>query len=297
MEQVKIVVAMNAFKGSMSSVLASSMVADGFSKGFREARVITVPMADFISDAVDLTTLIEDASLVITGEGRVDSQTAMGKVPCAVASLASDLGIPVLVIGGAIGSDLVCGFPPEFTALFDCAIRPMTVSEAVSEGPENLRFVSEQIGRTARAFALLRVTRKDVCAGGIVVRQNPETGGREVLLVADRYGMVAPPKGHVEPGESTAQAAAREVREETGISVDLRAPLGSIRYRFPQDGGVTEKMVHYFLMEAIGGGLTPQDGETLDAFWVKETDLPGLNTYRETHIVLKRALEAFERMG
>lgn len=252
--------------------------------------------ADFIAEALGLGALIQGASLVLTGEGRVDSQTSMGKVPYAVATLASEAGVPVLVIGGAIGEDVVQGAPSLFSALFDCALRPMTVGEAVSQGPENLSFISEQIARLARIFALWKVTEKDAAAGGIAVRRNPETGDREVLLIADRFGMVAPPKGHPEEGETLEEAAIREVREETGFTVVSRAPIGTVRYRFPSEQGVTEKVVHYFLMEVRGGEPVPQNGETLEVLWVNEKDLACLKTYRDTHSVLKRALAAFERL-
>jgi len=252
--------------------------------------------AAFIADVLNLPKVIEGASLVITGEGRVDAQTTMGKVPYAVASLAMEAGVPVVVIGGALGEEVVQGFPPEFSALFDCALRPMTVSQAVMEGPKNLSFVSEQIARLARACAVWRVTQRDLAVGGIAVRRNPNTTDREVLLIVDRFGMVAPPKGHPEEGESLEQAAQREVREETGLSVVPRGPIGSVRYRFPNPEGATEKVVHYFLMEVVGGEITPQDGETLQVSWVNERDLAGLKTYKDTHAIVKKALDAFERV-
>lgn len=253
--------------------------------------------AAFVAGAIDLPKIIEDASLVITGEGKVDSQTSMGKVPFAVASLAAEAGVPVVVIGGALGEEVVRGFPPEFAAVFDCTLRPMTVSEAVSEGPKNLLFVSEQIARLARACAVWRPTQTDLAVGGIAVRRDPDTGDREVLLIMDRFGMVAPPKGHPEEGETLEEAAEREVREETGLSVVSRAPIGSVRYRFPNPQGATEKVVHYFLMEVVGGEMTPQQGETLQVLWVNEKDLPGLRTYKDTHSIVKKALSAFERVS
>ena len=251
--------------------------------------------ARLIMEETGLLEQMDDADLVITGEGKVDYQTAKGKVPFAVARAAAERGVPAIVIGGGLGDDVVNGYPPEFSALFSTVTRPMPVSEAIECGRESLAFSAEQIGRLARIFALSYPVRKDESAGGVVVRE--DGGEREFLLVFDRYGFVAPPKGHPEPGESLEQAAVREVFEETGIETVVRKGLGPVRYRFPGDGGgPVQKTVHFFLMEATGGTLKPQAGETLDVRWVRLRDIPGLKTYRDTHLLIERAVDAFEEM-
>ncbi len=250
--------------------------------------------AGFAMDAIGLRALMKDASLVITGEGNVDSQTATGKVPFAVATLAYECGVPAIVIGGGLSEDIIADHPPQYGALFDTTVRPMSVDAAISAGPKTLRFISRQLGSFARAVTLSGPARSDTSAGGIVVRTNPTTKKREVLLIADRYGMIAPPKGHIEPGETYEEAAIREVREETGLDVVSRASLGAVRYRFPWDSGVTEKTVHYFLMEAVGGHLAAQPGETLDVMWVAEDALGSFNTYKDTYVAVGRAFSAYE---
>ncbi|MCM1517668.1 MAG: glycerate kinase [Pseudoflavonifractor sp.] len=57
---------------------------------------------DMVLDAVGFDEIIEGASLVITGEGRLDGQTQMGKTPCGVLDRASRRGIPVVAIGGSV---------------------------------------------------------------------------------------------------------------------------------------------------------------------------------------------------
>ena len=63
------------------------------------------------------------------------------------------------------------------------------------------------------------------------------------------------PKGGVEPGETPAQAALREIAEETGMSGVVEGELGSIDYWFyaRDRGGRIHKTVHYFLVRATGG--------------------------------------------
>lgn len=59
---------------------------------------------DVVLDAIHFDQIIEDADLVITGEGRIDSQTLTGKTPYGVARRAARYGIPVIVLAGQVDS-------------------------------------------------------------------------------------------------------------------------------------------------------------------------------------------------
>ena len=98
-------------------------------------------------------------------------------------------------------------------------------------------------------------------AGGLVTRE-----GR-VLLIATAGGRRWQlPKGHVEPGESVAQAAAREVREETGVRARIVAPLPGIDYFFVEKNGRrVRKHVDYFLLEYLDGDEADFDPKEVDA--------------------------------
>ncbi len=66
-----------------------------------------------------------------------------------------------------------------------------------------------------------RGARRETGAGGIVAQFAP--GGPSYLLIRDRRGNWGFPKGHLDPGERSEDAARREVEEETGVSNLRRA--------------------------------------------------------------------------
>lgn len=103
---------------------------------------------------IELTGLdqhLAGASLVITGEGQIDGQTARGKTPHGVAQLAKRHGLPVIAIVGGIGpgSEEVHGLGID--ALVPILPRPMTVEEAMTRGFD---LVSSAAERTARLLRL-----------------------------------------------------------------------------------------------------------------------------------------------
>ena len=111
---------------------------------------------------------------------------------------------------------------------------------------------------------------KAISAGGLVFREADD--GIETLLCArtrpGRQGPDAPlswrlPKGTPEPGESVEETARREVQEETGVRVNLIAPITSIQYYFVghDDGVRYDKTVHFYLMEPLGGNTADHDAE------------------------------------
>jgi 8-oxo-dGTP diphosphatase len=83
-------------------------------------------------------------------------------------------------------------------------------------------------------------------AGGVVWRE-VEGKLRVLLIHRTKYRDVTLPKGKVDPGETLAETAVREIREETGIRVALGVPVGVSRYRMPSS---RTKIVHYWAAEA-----------------------------------------------
>ena len=119
-------------------------------------------------------------------------------------------------------------------------------------------------------------TARAVSAGGVVLAE-PRAGAR-VALVARRSsrGVLqwTLPKGQQEDGETVAETALREAREETGLQVELLGPLGTIDYWFVWSPEQTRyhKFVHYFLMRAVGGDFALHDAEMEDASWFSPDD-------------------------
>lgn len=108
----------------------------------------------------------------------------------------------------------------------------------------------------------------DAAAGGIVARIEGTTL-QIVLICMKRPG--APkwslPKGHFKKKETPEQAALREVREETGLEVEILHALGTIDYWFSEKGTLYHKFVHYFAMRTTGGSFADHDDEVTAVEW------------------------------
>ena len=104
------------------------------------------PGAEMVMEALRLDDRLAGAQLVITGEGRLDSQTArFGKGPAAVARHARQAGIPVVALGGSIGDEA------ELRLLFDgleaTVVEPCTLDEAIAQARPLLVAASTRLMR------------------------------------------------------------------------------------------------------------------------------------------------------
>ena len=77
-----------------------------------------------------------------------------------------------------------------------------------------------------------RKARIEHSSGGVVARR--VDGSVHLLLIRDPYGKWGLPKGHVENGESSFEAALREVREETGLATEVIAAGSSLNFDYPE---------------------------------------------------------------
>ncbi len=107
---------------------------------------------DIVASVTSLREKISGADLVITGEGRTDIQTLMGKAPGGVARLSKEAGIPVIAISGSLGSEHQPLFDAGFTALFSIADRASDLAYLIENASELLEKSTENIIRTIIQF-------------------------------------------------------------------------------------------------------------------------------------------------
>jgi 8-oxo-dGTP pyrophosphatase MutT (NUDIX family) len=133
----------------------------------------------------------------------------------------------------------------------------------VSEPRESAQRGAREGARRRRGRAV-----EERSAGGVVVKDG------EVLVVvptrraADGSRVLALPKGHLDGNETDEQAAAREVREEGGVDVELVGSLGDVRYHYRREGRLISKRVRFFLFRFRSGSPADHDHEIEDARWL-----------------------------
>jgi diadenosine hexaphosphate hydrolase (ATP-forming) len=119
-------------------------------------------------------------------------------------------------------------------------------------------------------------------AGGIAFRGR----GRDlrILLVTSKKqaGFWIFPKGHVEPGETAAEAGVRETQEEAGVTGDLLGPVGTLEY----DWGGKRYRVEYFLIRATDEAPA-SDGRTIA--WLPFDEALDRLSFDETGRLLREA--------
>jgi len=132
---------------------------------------------------------------------------------------------------------------------------------------------------------------EETSAGGLVIDSRDTDRARAALIGrTDRRGRLlwSLPKGHVEPGETREDAAVREVAEETGITGQVVAELGTIDFWFVADGRRIHKTVHHFLLMATDGELSADDVEVEEVAWVPLGELSKKLAYADERRLIER---------
>jgi 8-oxo-dGTP pyrophosphatase MutT (NUDIX family) len=133
---------------------------------------------------------------------------------------------------------------------------------------------------------------REFSAGGVVVRD--DEGQPFVAVVRVRSEIRALPKGHPFGDESPAEAARREVREETGLDAEMVEQLGDVRYSYVRGGKRIQKVVTFFLFRYLSGNLEDHDHEVEEALWIPLADAPERLSYKGEREMAVAALSRTE---
>ena len=129
--------------------------------------------------------------------------------------------------------------------------------------------------------------------GAVITLQN---GRPYVAMIAtrgrSRWGL---PKGAVAKGETSEEAALREVLEETGLEAKILKPLDTIEYFFRVADALIRKRVDFYLMQHTGGTLAPQLSEVDDVEWVPLSESVARASFDSEKKLLEAAAKELER--
>ena len=128
-----------------------------------------------------------------------------------------------------------------------------------------------------------------VLAAGAICWRLVGTKTQVLLVHRGERADVSLPKGKVDPGETPPQTAVREIKEETGLSIALGAPLGTIEYTMP---GGREKIVYYWAAEisdaAVAASTFAPNSEIASVEWLSIKDARAAVSYDRDRDVLDR---------
>lgn len=118
-------------------------------------------------------------------------------------------------------------------------------------------------------------------------------GEPHVLVIRDPYQNWGLPKGHLENGEASGEAAVREVREETGLSdVALGEELATIDWYFRAGGKLIHKFCAFYLMRSEAGDPVPETSEGItECVWLPLDEAAARISYDNAREVVSVARE------
>lgn len=131
---------------------------------------------------------------------------------------------------------------------------------------------------------------REYSAGGIVLKEGKVLLIKNAALRDPKKAYWGFPKGHIEPGESSKDAAVREIEEETKIKAEIISKLGESQYVFKRSGEHVVKHVVYFLLKYISGDELAQELEVLEVKWFNPEEAMEVLSFDKDKQMLKLAL-------
>ncbi len=131
--------------------------------------------------------------------------------------------------------------------------------------------------------------KREFSAGGIVFNDQ----GQVLVTQHSQNHHWSYPKGLIDPGQTTEEAAIREVREEGGVEAEIVEKIGHNKYVYSFEGEKIFKVVTYFLMKYISGDPKDHDWEVSEAGWYTVEDALNQLTFSQDRELLKKALELY----
>jgi glycerate kinase len=111
------------------------------------------PGVDLVMDATDFSARLGRADLVITGEGRIDAQTAFGKTALGVARRAQAASVPCIAVGGGVEPDGIAALASVGAIAVPVVETPQTVGESMAAGTAPVERCGERLARLIGIFA------------------------------------------------------------------------------------------------------------------------------------------------
>lgn len=110
------------------------------------------PGIEAVLDTVNFDALLRDADLVLTGEGKMDSQSVRGKVAAGVSRRAQAAGVPAVALVGQIGEGFEAMYGTGLSAVFSINRAPQPLSESAPHTAENLALAVENLARLLKTM-------------------------------------------------------------------------------------------------------------------------------------------------
>ncbi len=129
--------------------------------------------------------------------------------------------------------------------------------------------------------------KREFSAGGIVFNDK----GRVLLAKHSQNHYWGFPKGLIDPGQTTKEAALREVKEEGGVEAEIIEKVGGSKYIYTFGGERIFKVVTIFLMKYLSGDPKNHDWEMEDAGWFEPQEALKTLSFSNDKLLLKKALE------